>query len=366
VIADAARAFSGVGRRSHGRLRRDTLRWSNASRTGFCFPGARSARIGTEGKALINMYGSLWRGVLVGAVMSSCTVTAALAGGDDPFADQVISYEPGVNPAAGYTDPTAALGEPARYTGEGFDPTIVSAFTPPWRPDEIISLGAGGRLVVKFDTPVTNDPDNPYGIDLLVFGNAFFQDSWPLQHVVAAPASVNSEGGVIEVSVDGETWVTVPDLQADGVYPTEGYLDRTSPIDTQPGTVLSDFTLPVNPALTLADFEGLAYEQVLDLYAGSGGGMGIDLGALGLEAISYVAVTNPADALDTPEIDAIADVAPVRTGDTDRDGDVDVDDFFFLLQHWGPARPHGWTADFDANSVVDVTDFFTLLQSWGE
>ncbi len=39
----------------------------------------------------------------------------ALAG-DDPYADQDISYDEGANPAPGFTDPATSLGSPERFT----------------------------------------------------------------------------------------------------------------------------------------------------------------------------------------------------------------------------------------------------------
>ena len=56
---------------------------------------------------------------------------AAIAGapGDDPFADAVVAYVAGTGPAAGYDQPTTALGAPERMTGELFEfPGVVSVF----------------------------------------------------------------------------------------------------------------------------------------------------------------------------------------------------------------------------------------------
>ena len=91
---------------------------------------------------------------------------------------------------------------PERFTGEGVFPQVVSVFNGPWGTDEIVSIGAGGQLVLKFNTPVTDDPNNSYGIDLLVFGNAIFIDeNWP-NGECGSPPSLLGEGGLIEVSAD--------------------------------------------------------------------------------------------------------------------------------------------------------------------
>ena len=106
----------------------------------------------------------------LGAVCAALPILPApVHAGDDPFADEVIAYDQGANPAPGYTDPATALCSPQRFTGEGVFPSVVSPFSPPFGIDEIVSVGAGGHLIVRFDAPVTDDPVNPYGIDLLIY-----------------------------------------------------------------------------------------------------------------------------------------------------------------------------------------------------
>ncbi len=285
---------------------------------------------------------------------------------DDPFADHVVSYNQGTNPVPGYTDPSTALGSPERFTGESWDPMVVSAMNAAWRPDEIVSIGAGGSLVLQFDTPVADDPLNPHGIDLLIFGNSFLQDSEDGQfdHYCSDPAYIFTEGGTIEVSTDGDNWIEASGIGADGLFPTEGYLDLADPYFPVPGAIESDFTKPVDPAITIDDFDGLHYEQILDLYRGSGGGAGVDIGSLGLNEISFVRISNPAGSSNTPEIDGMADVRPRRPGDTNFDGAVDIVDLLDLLGHWGAARPAGWDCDFNGDAQVDVIDLLTLLAEW--
>lgn len=54
------------------------------------------------------------------------------------------------------------------------------------------SLGAlGGFIQFKFNDPIKNDNKNPYGIDFIVYGNAFYG---------------NPEPGSVQVSSDGNTW----------------------------------------------------------------------------------------------------------------------------------------------------------------
>jgi hypothetical protein len=304
----------------------------------------------------------------LGAVCAALLVVAAPAyAGDDPFADEVISYDQGANPAPGYTDSSTVLCSPQRFTGEDVVPSVVSPFSPPYGIDEIVSIGAGGHLVVRFDTPVTDDPGNPWGIDLLIFGNTGFLDvDWPNGQVGGV---LGDDGGVVEVSADGIAWHLVSGVPADGLFPTAGYLDA-GPYDPEPGSTPSNFTRPVNPGLALEDLLGLSHDDVIALYGGAGGGTGIDLADVPIGSASYVRITNPGDPETTPavEIDAFSDVSPDgRPADIDNDGAVGVLDFLELLAGWGtcPVAPACCRADVNGDNQVSVADFLLLLGAWG-
>jgi hypothetical protein len=172
---------------------------------------------------------------------------------------------------------------------------------------EIVSLGAGGSLVLRFDQPITNDPAHPYGLDLIAFGNAGYIDlNYPQGQTSGALFSAGH--GRVEVSADGLDWRLLP-AEADAAFPTLGYADLTDPYATNPGNLPSDFTRPVNPAFNPA---GLTFAQLVSAYAGSGGGTGIDIAASGLSAVSYIRITNPSPT-DTVEIDALSRVTPIPT-----------------------------------------------------
>lgn len=215
----------------------------------------------------------------------------------------MVSYSAGTGGAPGYDNPGVALGEPTRFTGVGVFPGAVTPFNSPYLATEIVSIGNGGSLVVSFDEPVTNDASNPFGIDLLIFGNSFFEDTSFPNGVVG---SLFGGPGTLEVSPDGVNWTLVPGTKADGLFPTLGYSDLTDPYSTTPGAVLSDFTKPVDPTLVAA---GLDFAQLVAAYNGSGGGAGVDIGALGLSAISFVRVVGGSGA--TVEIDGFSDVMAV-------------------------------------------------------
>lgn len=223
-----------------------------------------------------------------------------------PWAASIVEYTPGAGVTPGYTNPAAALGEPTRFTGVGVFPGAVTPFNPPFLGSEVVSIGAGGRIVLAFARPIADDPLNPFGVDLIIFGNTGYIDA-------AFPAGIvggtfGAGGGIVEVSADGVHWYTVPGALADSPFPTLGYLDLADPYATEPGRVPSDFTRPVNPALNT---EGLSFAELVAAYAGSGGGTNVDLALAGLAEASYLRISAPAGLTGTIEIDAAAIVAPV-------------------------------------------------------
>jgi len=232
-------------------------------------------------------------------------------GAPSPWATEVVSYMQGSGATPGYLDATTALGPPERFTGEGAYPSVVSPFSPPFGGDEIVSIGEGGRLTVRFATPITDDPANPFGVDLIVFGNNGFIDA-------AYPSGIAGPGGQtldddtmrVEVSADGSAWVTLGDFE-EGFFPTVGYGDA-GPYDGTPGSLPTDFRTPVDPSLTRADFASLDTSQIAALYGGSGGGTPIDIGGSGLGSVSYVRISNLLSG-QTLEIDAFARVPAPST-----------------------------------------------------
>lgn len=64
----------------------------------------------------------------------------------------------------------------------------------------LITLGAfGGNIVYRYDEPVANDPNHPYGIDFIVSGNVFRNSD-------GSSAKGASEPAAVMVSQDGVTW----------------------------------------------------------------------------------------------------------------------------------------------------------------
>lgn len=233
----------------------------------------------------------------------------------DIFATSVLSYDAGTNAAVGYTDASTAIGAAERFTGEGVFPSGVTPFNPAFGTDEIVSIGSGGHLTLGFDTTITNNASHAYGIDLIVFSNSGFVDtSWSDADpnndgtgVIGANPFVFGAGGeaTIQVSQNGSDWFTASITTLD-LFPTLGFSDFTVTTPGAPGLIESDFSQAIDPSLGLDDLADLSYAEILALYDGSGGGIGIDIASTGLESASYVRfINNSGDAF---EIDAVAAV----------------------------------------------------------
>jgi len=279
----------------------------------------------------------------------------------NPYADSVVSYDAGEGGAAGFDNPLAAIGEPTRFTGEGVWPSVVSPFNPPFMPSELVSIGMGGELILGFGEPVLDDPANPWGIDLIVFGNTGFIDGSYPNGVVSGMFS--SDGGQIEVSANGIQWIVVEGILADYVWPTCGYVD-SNPYDSLPGSVVTNFELPIDPRLTVDDVTNVGFDLLHASYGNSGGGVPIDLSATGLSAISFVRITADAGSKLSPEIDGIADVAPQMAGDVDMNGVVNVNDLLIAVANFGELPVGGPLADFNGDFVVDVSDLLVIIGNW--
>ena len=228
------------------------------------------------------------------------------------FATEVVSYEPGVGFAAdwstgaGFTSKDAIIGAPARETpGEWGGP--ITPFSPPYLLEQILSIGQGGKVTLKFARPIRDEPLNPFGLDFIVFGGAGFtitNGDFSGGGVTAGTLFGQADGKTrVSVSADGDAWFVLNPEQApklDAYYPTDGS---------------GDFGLPVNPALAKGDFAGAGLARFSELYAGSGGGTGYDIAwaidAGGAEiALGQVQFVRLEVLSGKAEIDAVGDARP--------------------------------------------------------
>lgn len=276
---------------------------------------------------------------------------------ESPFAWTVVASaidtDPDYNPA--FNNPQVALGRPALATvanndgsGEqGASPLVpVTPVMPPSLKKDIVSLAnpedAQGDevtafLTVQFDHPVVDDPLNPYGLDLIVFGNSFqsyssqaYLTGMENPATVTLRTTVNSEPAWVEVSQDGTTWHRFASgPYADGFAPTLGRtFDTNNPVANLFANgatnhwwgVPTDPTVPIDPSVTAASLNGKTLAQVASYYNGSAGGTGFDIAqfplttdAQGRKWIRYARVVSQG-AWNVnevwSEIDAFADVYP--------------------------------------------------------
>lgn len=230
------------------------------------------------------------------------------------FATNVVDFVPGMNANPGFGDASTALGSPARFTGvaAGF-PGVVSPFNPAFGADQIVQIGEGGSLTLELGTPARNSATNPFGVDLLIFGNAGMIDADFPNGQAGSPAGFfGLDNMLVSVSADGTNFVSLGSF-TEGFFPTMGYADSGA-FDSTPGSVPTSFTTPMDPSLTLSDFDGLDIDGLRSLYGGSGGGTPIDIAGSGLESVRYVRIDNPLGSNATVEIDAVSVVPTPASG----------------------------------------------------
>ena len=335
-----------------------------------------------------------------GVIMSaSIWLSGSVAVGScdyDPcdFATEVVSYTEGTDVpwdwlnGDDFNDSSTALGRPTAMT-TGDEDNIpeteavpVVPVYPAFRAFEVVTIGNGGELVLKFNHRVADDENNPYGIDLIVFGNSPQSKQTPDWWRNGNPESffvgneVHAEPALVSVSQDGQTWYTFTGgPYADDFAATAGY-DWDEDNDVW-GEELNP-TRPIDPALTPADFAGMSVAAMIDAYDGSAGGAGFDLAEVGLDWIQYVRVSDNSGSSDASEVDAVADVSgcgdyrhPFPPGDVTHDCWVDEDDLVTLMSDWladgdcahGGVAPAG---DVDGNCRVNLGDFEVMVANWLE
>jgi hypothetical protein len=237
-----------------------------------------------------------------------------------------------------FNNSSCSLGRPTvDTTGDGWfiplsGPVPVVAVYSPFRASEVVAIGDGGQLTVKFDHKVLDESLNPYGLDFTIFGNASQSYDWendpawsngdPNDFVVTGGGY--SEPGIVSVSQDGLTWYEFTNGPfADDFAPTLGRVyDEQNPDESigewnnwwgEP----TDPTIPLDPSLGFASFDGWTIAQIGQLYGESAGGMGFDISGFdlaidpqtGCKWIQYIRVADNGSSSAITEIDAFADVA---------------------------------------------------------
>jgi hypothetical protein len=220
------------------------------------------------------------------------------------YAGGVVAYTTGAGFTPGYTTAAAALGAPS-VTTPGLFGGPVDPFDPPFLPSQIVSIGAGGSITLQMSVPIIRDPSHAFGIDFMIFGNSGYvitNGDYSGGGVTDGSLfGVGTGATRVEVSQDGVSWYVLDPSRApavDGLFPTDG---------------AGNPQVPVNPALSGADFAGLGLAGIRALYNGSAGGAGFDLAwaqdshgvPVNLPSAGYVRI----DVLSgTSEIDAVSAV----------------------------------------------------------
>ncbi|MEO8428957.1 MAG: hypothetical protein ABI651_17820 [Verrucomicrobiota bacterium] len=201
---------------------------------------------------------------LISLSVASLSVRAA------SFADAVVGYDPGSlsGSAVSFTNATAALGEPSRVTPGPFG-GAVDPFNPPYLESQLVAIGQGGSVTVRFNSPILNNPGNPHGLDFIIYGNAGFvitNGDFSGGGITDGSLFGNNTGSTrVSVSADNVSYFSLNPSRAsvvDELYPTDGS---------------GDFARAVNPALGKVDFSGQDLAGIRALYDGSGGGTGFDI-----------------------------------------------------------------------------------------
>ena len=310
---------------------------------------------------------NIQKGILI--VIFLFAVSTSIAVSD--FAVEVVEHF-GIFGSSPYNDPNAVLGKPARQCINSDpmtpDPTfrvklVEAAYNRDLNQNKVVTtIDPGEYIVVKFDHKVMDFPLNPYGQDLIVFGNSAIDmvgeqqasDSSNMNILLLTASGIFDEV-LVSVSQDGQNWHSFNPATgpwADDLYPTQAYLwDRGS---AQWTDIEMDFTKPVDPNLSLADFSGISAADAIDLYDGSGGGTPFDLKDLpdydqlsvdpnsGYPWIQYVRLEGGEGQFAIGgQVDAVADVSvcgdpthPIPAGDITKDCRVDMWDLAILAGSW--------------------------------
>ena len=300
-----------------------------------------------EGDYLANLDGTI----------SCAEPTAHVVPAESPYGAEVVECSTGAT-HPWFKDPANVLGEPARFVplysgnmgGVASDAYggVANPAVPAYASGLHLSLISPddeepGYVTIAFDHDVVDDPDNPFGVDFIVFGNAgCTKTSSSGMTALDDPAQCRLTGGgfpeecVVEVaqSRNGPWYTSAKWRTGDGFAPTLGHMYDPANADASlyEGNrwwgAKTNATFPVDPRIDFSDCADLTLAELCQRYNGSAGGTGYDLAdvaglpvnAQGRKWFRYVKISCaysevPNDDGDfgftEPEIDAVADVAPV-------------------------------------------------------
>jgi len=234
------------------------------------------------------------------------------------FATSVISSTVPTSTSP-YSDPTAILGQPPLTFNNSSNPNVQQSemakiVEAPVNDDlngnpvltELPNYPTTTQITVQMGSPITHNPDHPYGDDLIVFGNSFYlgngsvTDSTNL-NTYTVTGTIYSHPVQVSVSPDDINWFSFPVTAGLQPYNAYQWSDSTASWTTNE----LNPTVPLNPTVYTTNFAGDTASQILDAYGPSAGGTAFNLNnALdpngntlsqdGFSSIDYVRVSSTA------------------------------------------------------------------------
>ena len=278
-------------------------------------------------------------------------VVPAVAEAEDPWADVVVSSN-ALDPVSGFTTVEHLLGEPiggSVYAASNSKTYSIG------RPGPV----PGSYLLLQFNTPIEDHPDNLMGYDFIVYSNSFWAGGNPYRKW-CEPALIEISEDINANGVPDDPWYVIPGSRnLDRSVLPEGILNPNPPLA---GNVLNSNTngkeydwgyAELTPTLQkyLDSFMRPDDPFTVGLTDGSGGGDAFDIrwavpvdetgvpeGISRFHFLRISAFINMTDSVlgyVSPEINGVSTVAR----DVDTDGDGILDDYEIRVADTDPERP---------------------------
>lgn len=212
-----------------------------------------------------------------------------------------------------YSDPNAAVGRPTTldndYGTDVYHASLVQsayghdANNPSQNLLTVLGGDGNGMLTLTFNAPIVHSDAHYFGQDFIVYTNSFFSGYDPTrqspyvsegdnlsQYILNG--TINNPLPTVTVSADGVNFVTVQSQDTLTFAENPYHWDGLSSANSSGFGALQDFSKPVNPGLTSADFTNVSAADAINrLYDGSAGGVSFSIAGTGLSQVNYVRFT---------------------------------------------------------------------------
>jgi hypothetical protein len=181
---------------------------------------------------------------------------------------------------------------------------IVTPFDPPVDADQIVTIGLGGEITLKFPQPINVASPGP---SIGIFNSIGLVDSASSGTATNPATTFSNQSAVVSVSQDDKSWAKLGLRTFD--IPQNYYANATDPYQfpaPDPG-IVADFGKPFTGSLN--SFDGENFSQVLSTLDGSAGGSWLDLSGSGLTEINYIQFSEPADQVPVTSFIALESVS---------------------------------------------------------